>query len=70
MNSWKKDAKNKIEILQKDSLIANKVLLEVQITRRSPMGAIIFETGWIFIDNVCIRILDSGSPKLNRELMK
>lgn len=61
-------AKNKVEVLPRDTARANKALLETQVTTRSPMGAIIYGTGGILIDNGWIRILGSGSKKIDRSL--
>lgn len=44
------------------------VLLELQITTRSPMGTIAFETGGLLIDNGWLRVLGSGNPKLERTI--
>jgi hypothetical protein len=63
-----KSAKNKVEILPVDSLNAKDALYKTQVTTRSPMGAIVYETGGILIDDGWIRILGSGSKKLNRSL--
>jgi hypothetical protein len=60
--------KNKIQILANDSLRSNEALFNTQISTRSPMGAIVFHTGGILIDNGWIRIYGSGSEKLNRNL--
>ena len=68
VSEWLKDAKNKYEILPKDDVNAERELLNVQVTTRSPMGAVIFETGGILIDHGWLRILGSGSEKLNRGL--
>lgn len=38
------------------------------VTTRSPMGAIVYSTGGILIDNGWIRILGSGHGRLNRSL--
>jgi len=65
---WKKDAKNKIEILPKNPEKADTALYRTQVTTRSPMGAIIYETGGILIDHGWIRILGSGSEILTRDL--
>ncbi|WP_210486789.1 DUF2625 domain-containing protein [Rufibacter aurantiacus] len=69
ITTWMKDAKNKIEILPKTQSNADAALLQAQVTTRSPMGAVIYETGGILIDNGWIRILGSGSPRLSRSLM-
>lgn len=61
-------AKNKVEILPVDTGKANDALYKTQVTTRSPMGAIIYMTGGLIIDNGWIRILGSGHSKLNRSL--
>lgn len=61
-------ATNKIEVLSADSLLAKDALYNTQVTTRSPMGAIIYQTGGILIDGGWIRILGSGSRQLNRSL--
>ncbi len=65
---WIKSAKNKVEILPVDRQKAKNTLYKAQVTTRSPMGSVIYETGGILIDNGWIRILGSGSPGLNRSL--
>lgn len=64
----KKIARNKFEILPADSNKAKQVLTQLQVTTRSPMGAIVYNTGGILIDNGWLRILGSGSEKLQRSL--
>ncbi|WPO78765.1 DUF2625 domain-containing protein [Flavobacterium sp. KACC 22761] len=61
-------AKNKIEILPVDSQKANDALYHTQINTKTTMGAVIYKTGGILVDNGWIRILGSGSAKLNRSL--
>ncbi|WP_027127216.1 DUF2625 domain-containing protein [Gelidibacter mesophilus] len=68
VSNWINDATNKIEILPKNEKQANESLYQTQVTTRSPMGAIIYETGGILIDNGWIRILGSGNQKLDRTL--
>lgn len=70
VKKWIDEATNKVEILPKDSLRADSALFQTQVTTRSPMGAIIYETGGILIDNGWIRVLGSGSSRLNRSLME
>ena len=45
------------------------VLVGLQVTTRSPMGAIAYETGGILIDHGWLRILGSGHPKLPRNIV-
>lgn len=68
VKQWIDSAKNKIEILPADSAKAKDALLKIQVTTRSPMGAVVYMTGGILIDNGWIRILGSGNAKLTRTL--
>lgn len=61
-------ATNKYEILPKNKERAENELFNAQVTTRSPMGAIIYETGGILVDDGWLRILGSGSKKLDRGL--
>lgn len=68
VKEWIDSAKNKVEILSCDTAKAKEALYQTQVTTRSPMGAIIYSTGGLMIDNGWIRILGSGNSKLNRTL--
>lgn len=68
VKEWIDSAKNKVEILPVDTIKAKEALYEIQVTTRSPMGAIVYMTGGLLIDNGWIRILGSGNSKLNRSL--
>lgn len=68
VQEWIKSAKNKAEILELDSATDKNALYNTQVTTRSPMGAIIYYTGGIIIDNGWIRILGSGNSKLTRSI--
>ena len=68
VKDWIKSAKNKVEILPVDTTRAKDALYKIQVTTRSPMGAVVYMTGGLLIDNGWIRILGSGSEKLNRTL--
>jgi len=68
VSEWIKQATNPIEILTKDQEQAEIALYQTQVTTRSPMGAIIYETGGILVDNGWLRILGSGNEKLDRTL--
>lgn len=67
VRQWTESAKNQCEVLP-PSLQRDDVLLEVQVTTRSPMGAVAFDTGGILIDHGWLRFLGSGHPKLPRTL--
>ncbi|WDF62200.1 DUF2625 domain-containing protein [Flavobacterium sp. KACC 22763] len=68
VEEWIKTAKNKVEILPVDQARASETLYKTQVTTRSTMGAVIFMTGGLLIDDGWIRILGSGSSKFNRTL--
>ncbi len=63
-----KIARNKFEILPADSAKAREAIYQTQVTTHSLMGAIIYFSGGILIDDGWIRILGSGSNKLDRSL--
>jgi hypothetical protein len=68
VKKWIDSAKNKVEILPVDTLKAKDALYKTQVTTRSIMGAIVYSTGGLLIDNGWIRILGSGSSKMQRTL--
>ncbi len=70
IQEWAKNAKNDYEILEKNKEYAEKELVDAQVTTHSTIGAVIYETGGILVDKGWLRILGSGSPKLNRSLME
>jgi Protein of unknown function DUF2625 len=68
VSEWISSAKNKVEILTADNQKAKDALFKIQVTTRSPMGAIIYKTGGLLVYNGWIRILGSGNEKLNRTI--
>ncbi|MFB6456305.1 DUF2625 domain-containing protein [Chitinophaga sp. Hz27] len=68
VQEWIKKATNTVEVLDADPLQAKETLLEIQVTTRSPMGAIILNSGGILADHGWIRILGSGHTKMKRTL--
>jgi len=61
-------AKNKVEILTAEEQGAGIALYKTQVSTRSALGAVIYMTGGILIDNGWIRILGAGNQKLKRTL--
>lgn len=45
-----------------------EVLHRLQITTRSPLGALAYETGGLMIDGGWLRFLGSGHPRLSRDI--
>ncbi len=68
VSEWINSAKNKVEVLDTNHENAKDALYKTQVTTRSPMGAIIYKTGGILVDDGWIRILGSGNEKLKRSL--
>ncbi|MNK63050.1 hypothetical protein D3C87_822510 [compost metagenome] len=68
VKKWIDSAKNKVEILSVDSTKAKEVLYNTQISTYSTLGSVIYNTGGIMVDNGWIRILGSGSERLNRSV--
>ncbi|RZM20898.1 MAG: DUF2625 domain-containing protein [Pedobacter sp.] len=68
VSAWIDSSTHKVEVLPRDSASAELALIQLQVTTRSPMGAVVYETGGILIDGGWIRILGSGHKKLNRTL--
>lgn len=63
-----KEATNHYEVLPRNSTIAGSELHKLQLTTFSPLGAVLFETGGILIDNGWLRVLGSGHTRLSRTL--
>ncbi|MCX8170213.1 MAG: DUF2625 domain-containing protein, partial [Candidatus Methanomethyliaceae archaeon] len=68
VQDWISKAKHKVEILPTNDINAKKVLLDLQVTTRSPLGAIAYYTGGIIFDNGWLRFLGSGCDRLRRNL--
>src|SRR5258707_6347690 len=69
VQQWLSEASNPVEVLPApDDAARKQALVETQVTTRSPMGAVIYETGGILVDHGWLRILGSGHPRLPRSL--
>jgi uncharacterized protein DUF2625 len=68
VQGWLNAATNPVEILPARDPDRAEALVATQVTTRSPMGAIIYETGGLLIDFRWLRILGSGHPRLPRTL--
>lgn len=69
VKEWSLNAKNKVEYLPVNKTAGESTLYNLQVTTRSPMGAIAYFTGGIIIENGWLRILGSGSEKLTRSIV-
>jgi len=68
VQSWIRDSKNPVEILPADADRRAGALISAQVTLHSSLGAVIYETGGLLIDNGWIRVLGSGSDRLPRSV--
>jgi len=68
VRQWIGGAKNTVELLDVDPAAGRRTLLALQVTSRSPMGAIALESGGILIDDGWVRVLGGGHNRLPRSL--
>lgn len=68
VRGWIRTATNPVEVLDVDRAAGERSLVNLQITSRSPMGAIALETGGILIAHGWIRVLGSGHARLPRAI--
>ena len=64
---WAGDAELPAEILSPSSNCGG-VLVDLQVTTRSVLGAVAYGTGGILVDGGWLRMLGSGHPKLTRNI--
>lgn len=62
------DARNAIEVLPVERARGEAALLALQVTTRSPMGAIAYGSGGLLVDHGWIRVLGGGHARLPRDL--
>lgn len=68
VQQWISHATNPVEVLPVNEGERDSALFAIQVTTRSPMGAIVYETGGLLIDHGWLRILGSGHSRLPRSL--
>ena len=66
IEEWLKETKNGYEILPRDEDRAQSELLGLQVTTRSPMGALVYGCGGVVIESGWLRVLGSGCERINR----
>lgn len=70
VKAWISAAKNPLEVLETTGRRGADVLLALQVTTRSPMGAITFETGGLIVDHGWLRLLGSGGLRMEGDLAR
>src|SRR5687767_10749322 len=69
VEGWVESAVRPVEVLPPPApALRDEVLVEAQASLRSAMGAVVYHTGGLLIDNGWIRVLGSGHPRLPRTL--
>ena len=68
VRSWIRAAKNPVEELKAERSAGERALVGLQVTSRSPMGAIALETGGLLVDHGWIRVLGGGHRRLPRPI--
>jgi len=66
---WIREGRNHSEILEARQEDADNTLYELQVTTRSPMGAVAYETGGILVDNGWRRIRGSMHERMGGDLL-
>ena len=69
VQEWVTKARNSVEVFSTDRRQGEEVLLHLQVTTRSPLGAIALETGGILIDHGWLRFLGAGSERMKGNLL-
>jgi uncharacterized protein DUF2625 len=67
LKQWVSESEVHCEILS-PSAQREEVLLALQVTTHSPLGALAYETGGVLVDDGWLRLLGSGHPRLARTL--
>jgi hypothetical protein len=70
IREWLDSANNKNEatILPQNKLTCENEILELQITNKSPLGAVVYHTGGIIFQNGWLRFLGSGNYSFQRTI--
>jgi hypothetical protein len=68
VRGWIRGAKNPVEELSVERAAGERALLALQVTSRSPMGAVALETGGLLVDHGWIRVLGGGNKRLPRSI--
>jgi hypothetical protein len=68
VQGWIDGASNQVTVLEAREPDRSRALEALQVTTRSPMGAVVYETGGLLVDGGWLRVLGSGHPRLPRTL--
>nr|WP_211436974.1 DUF2625 family protein [Campylobacter curvus] len=68
VREWAAEAKNHFEILPRDERLEGEELVALQVSTRSPMGAVVYESGGVLFYRGFVRLLGSGCDRMRRGL--
>ena len=68
--AWVKAANKPVEVLEAVPARGAEVLLALQVTTRSPLGAIALQTGGILVDHGWVRVLGAGCSRMEGDLAR
>ncbi len=68
VQEWIRSAENAVEVLPCDSGAGERALCALQVSTRSPMGAIAHGTGGLLVDDGWVRVLGAGASRLERSI--
>ena len=68
VRSWIEGARNDVAVLPVERAQGEDMLQRVQVTSRSPLGAIALQTGGLLVDHGWLRILGAGSERMRGNL--
>lgn len=66
VREWIESARRPVELLPCEPEDGRRSLLGLQISTRSPMGALAYESGGVVVDDGWVRVLGAGSERLPR----
>lgn len=70
VKAWVTGASRPVEVLDSNPTRAKDVLVALQVTTRSPMGAIAFQTGGLLIDSGWVRLFGGGCSRFEGDLAR
>lgn len=66
VREWIEESEREIDVLPATDAYRTETLLAAQVTTHSTLGAVIYETGGLFIDHHWLRLFGSGHPDIPR----
>jgi hypothetical protein len=64
VKEWLTTAKNRVVVLEADIRAREEALVRLQVTSRSPLGAVALETGGLLVDGGWVRVLGADGPAM------